>query len=526
MTWPRRSVAAAALAVGVVAWLAWPWPGVDTTATSAVADGAPTLPDVAPGSNRGVDVEPPSAPAADGERVPVPDVGIVRVRVLGPAASAATGILLAQPDRGTQTFARMPTDAPFRGNFANGSGHVQVDCRVATRLLVLDPQSGVRRHVRVEPFRGSTEVSVDLDPDQVIVHVLVLDSGLDKPVPGCEVLAQAVGSLSGDIAARATTNVHGEATLGVDTGELSFRTERASAVDATPWRRTLRVAPRCEAAESFLILATPPARYAVQLDVHVASLGQGGLDGPRLFLRSLDGGDVVPLRHRLQLGPQILDASVFEGTYEVDALPFGQVDVRCPDGPVLVGKRGRDKGSRSLNRVNISPRSDRAMVTLRGVEHDEYPLRVTLREPEACPSVGQDLYVLGPTAWHVPAHNLPRWTGRKEFVVFTRRRALLSRGSLACVGASMDVDLVPATLVRVCCPSISEGRSVLTVVHGGGSLVVPLRLDIVRENLVDRPALVADVVVPHGSATFDCGVDERLAWRKTVILATGTTVLP
>ena len=173
MTWPRRRVSATVLAVGVVAWLAWLWPGVDTNATSGGADGAPTLLEVAPGSNRGVDVEPPSAPAADGERVPVPAVGIVRVRVLGPAASAATGILLAQPDRGTQTFARMPSDALFRGNFANGSGHVEVDCRVATRLLVHDPQSGVRRHVRVEPFRGSTEVSVDLDPDQVIVHVLV-----------------------------------------------------------------------------------------------------------------------------------------------------------------------------------------------------------------------------------------------------------------------------------------------------------------------------------------------------------------
>lgn len=524
----RYWIAAVALTIGALPWLAW-----SSVQQVDADDGNGASPDAAPTpdeqaaplarANSLYDGHTSPPVSREAQRTATSGRGTVRVRVTGLRAGTATGSVLARSDRSTETFARVPSDAPFRATLAEGMSRIEVDCNVATRLLIHDQATGVRRHVRVDPFAESTDVLVDLDPDQVVVHLLVLDCRLARPIPGCDVVVEQVGALSGTVLARSSTDASGEATVRVKAGELSFRTEHASPIDATPWRRTLQVAPNCEAAESFLILATPPRRHTLRMDVHVASVGQGDLAGPRLFLRNMEGGDVVPLPHRLRCGSQLIEADAFEGTYDVEALPFGQVDVICPEGPIVVGGR---TGSSEPRRVNVSSRMDRTLVTLRSVTRDEFPLRVTLRDPAACPSVGQELYVFGPMSWHLPTQSVPRWSGRKQVVVFSRRRALLSRAALDCVGGALDVDLAPATLVHVRCPSEGASGATLTVECDGSSLVVPLRLDVVRDNLVDRPALVADVVVPHGSATFDCGVEDRLMWRKTVTLATAAEALP
>lgn len=245
------------------------------------------------------------------------------------------------------------------------------------------------------------------------------------------------------------------------------------------------------------------------------------LGGPRLFARDLERGELVAVRTNLHPGQQRIEMSLLEGQYEFDAVPLGQVHVAMPEGTLVVGAGAPARAS-----LTVSANDARTMTMLRGVESDEFPLRVTLRTTDGCVAVGQDLLAIGPTAWHLPAQNLPSVPRPHDVVVFTRRRALVSQAPITLQGASIEVPLVPATAVRVHWVGTSANPT-LTVASQHASLVVPLRSDVVREGTTDAIAWVAQVVVPHGHAVFDCSdAAGRQLWSRSLHLDARTVQLP
>ncbi len=517
--WLLLGAALAALLILLATFAPW-WASEEAQQTREphqVARGA-AVPDapgaVAGGQPEGAPFGPPTRSTAGRD--------VIAVRVVGDTGMPASGELIGQSITSPTGFNPVDPAAPFRARFVGGVGEIQVDGRYPTWVLAsLDGTLATRGQTRVAPFSGRVDIEVPLAAERTALHVQVLDHELQGPVGRTRVIVEQVGQLASVDRREAETDADGYALFLGCSGELSVRTEHAAPIDASPWRRVVQVAPRCEAAETFLTIAKPLPRRTVSLDITVQGLGEGLLGGPRLFARDLSRGELIPIRQHLRMGVQRLEVQLLDGDYDFDAVPLGQVQVATPEGTLTVGP-----GTASRVKLHVSSNEARTMTVLRGVDADEFPLRVTLRSLDNCPAVGQELLAVGPTAWHLAAQNLPSVPRPHQVVVFSRRRALVSRSAVALQGASIEVDLIPATAVRVHWAGATTSP-VLTVAALAGSLVVPLRADIVRAGARDEVAWVAQVVVPCGHTVFDCGdATGRQLWSRSIELSERATVLP
>jgi hypothetical protein len=381
-----------------------------------------------------------------------------------------------------------------------------------TWARIADGGVGRSRYLLVPPSALAREASVTFQDHSPVLHVLVLDEDGERPAADANITVHRRDPTSTGLeaVARATSSEIGYARIAVPEAGPYLVCAGALPGEGDPYVTGVVLPEDGPLTEYVCTVVRPGARGTVRLRVD-ARLGPQQV--AFLYLRDANPpGAILPIKARIAAGEQVLTTSLAPGDYELDVLPSG--DWRIVGARTVQVAAGAE--AELAVRLEAAPR--RVTVRLRGVPDRLLPVTVRPLRAGALRGEGERDLFCGTHRWYSFAEQTGEIGEPCRFVVEARSDLWISPQPLRLVGGAVDLDVVPASRLKIAWAANGVRTALVDADGGGWSETVALRARLRASGAGRERVMLGEIVVPQGAVKLRCWdpADGAELWTASV----------